>query len=149
MLWLEDEKEYHIQFDLQISISVAFSKSFAWSVLKSREANWGWFAAEFDFSEILGSRKLAEFLAFRCICRHCKKLLFNIKLSIFSFCDMFKLTAPINIETLAHTHSDYVIWIHNFPYKHERHACQEICRNFELKTIGSNLIACSSYISFS
>ena len=70
------DKEYHIQFDLQISISVAFSKSFAWSVLKSREANWGWFAAEFDFSEILGSRKLAEFLAFRCICRHCKNLLF-------------------------------------------------------------------------
>ena len=57
--WLEDEKEYHIQFDFQISISVAFSKSFAWSVLKSRElANWGWFPAEFDFQEILAQGNL-------------------------------------------------------------------------------------------
>ena len=44
---------YSIQFELQFSISVAFSKSSAWFVLKSREANWGWFAAEFDFPEIL------------------------------------------------------------------------------------------------
>ena len=59
MPWLDEETEYRIQFDLQISIWVAFSKSFAWSVLKSRElANWGWFPAEFDFQEILAQGNL-------------------------------------------------------------------------------------------